>query len=357
MNASNEDAGKMDWESLRERAGHLSTPGIDPGSIPEEEWASLNQALQTLITSNDWNGILRLRNTFNALYANDSMTGLASLQQLDQHAIEAARQTGHLLELAHLLGARGHNLHRQGFHQKSIEAFEESARHYREAGQLRLALENYYMTSLCHRALGNRKTAVEILENVLTQIPEDDPWRAHPLQVLAWVTQDDGNLPAAESLLRQALSLFRVSEHSDLLTAGALADLGEVVGIQGRASEAKGLFEESLSMFHACKGQYNRQEARTALKYAELLMHQKEYRAVETLLNQADDQISRYGHYYDLLWQIELARAFVFLKTGRLPSCLFKLRSVFRIRQWLGLSNMLLIQFTAKRYLQRLVPR
>ena len=343
----------ISWNGLRKLAERASAPGIDPGSIPKNDWLIIEQTLDHLLAAEDWNGILQLRQIFNPLYANDSMTGLDSLQQLDQQAIKAARLANNKQELAHLLGAQGHNLHRQGFHQRAIEAFEESAQCYQAIGQARQSLENYYMTSLCQRALGNRETARQILQNVLEQTPPNDPWRAHPLQVLSWLTQDQGDLSGTEVLLRQALALFRVTPNSDMLIAGALADLGEVVGILGRTQEAKDLFEESLSMFPRHKGQYKRQEARTALKYAELLMHQKDYRAVEHILNQADDKISSYGHYYDLLWQIELARAFVFLRTGRLIFCLRKMHSVFRLRRYLGLSNVLLMQHIMKRYLQR----
>jgi tetratricopeptide (TPR) repeat protein len=344
----------IEWTALQELSFRLSAPGVDPGSIPELEWKIIAHTLSELLTRKDWNGVLQLRRTFTDLYANDSMTGLPVLQQLDQDAITAARSLGRMADLAHLLGAKGHNLHRQGFHTQALEAFEESANSYRIAGNERQALENFYMTSLCHRALGDRERARQVLQDVLEQTSSNDPWRAHPLQVLAWLSQDSGNLPAAEALLRQALSLFRILPKSDLLIAGALADLGEIVGILGRFQEARLLFEESLALFPAHKGQFNRQEARAALKYSELLMQHGQYTVVEQLLNQADDKISRYGHYYDLLWQIELARAFVFLRTGRFRFCLFKLRSVFRIRRLLGLSNILLVQYVSKRYLQRL---
>jgi tetratricopeptide (TPR) repeat protein len=345
----------IEWTALQELSFRLSAPGVDPGSVPDLEWTVIAHTLHELLTGKDWNGILQLRRTFDDLYANDSMTGLPVLQQLDQDAITAARTLGHMAELAHLLGAKGHNLHRQGFHVQALEAFEESANRYRIAGDERQVLENYYMTSLCHRGLGDRDRARQVLQDVLAQTSSDDPWRAHPLQVLAWLTQDGGDLPAAEALLCQALSLFRALPNSDLLIAGALADLGEIVGILGRFEEARLLFEESLALFPAHKGQFNRQEARTALKYSELLMQQGQYTIVEQLLDQADDKISRYGHYYDLLWQIELARAFVFLRTGRFQFCLFKVRSVFRIRRLLGLSNSLLVQYVLKRYLQRLL--
>jgi hypothetical protein len=43
-------------------------------------------------------------------------------------------------------------------------------------------------------------------------------------------------------------------------------------------------------------------------------MHEKDFSGAIKFLNQADAKASRYGHYYDLLWQIELAKAFIYLR-------------------------------------------
>jgi tetratricopeptide (TPR) repeat protein len=134
-----------------------------------------------------------------------------------------------------------------------------------------------------------------------------------------------------------------------------LADLGEIVGILGRVQESSELFEESLTVLSKYVGQYDRQEARVLLKYSELLVHQKDYNIAMKLLNRADDKVSRYGHYYDLLWQIELAKAILFLQQGHITNCFTKLRSVLRIRKHLGLSNVMLAQHVMARYAQRLL--
>jgi tetratricopeptide (TPR) repeat protein len=347
--------GIVDWSGLEHLSRKLSESGIEPGTIQDSEWQIIEQALKHLVDHQDWEGIVRLRNLFNPLYAGDTVTGLAALQRLDYHALEAARCLGDKHELGHLLGAKGHNLHRQGYHQNAISAFDESAKNYWEIGEDFPALESYYMTALCHRALGDRNKSKGILENVLNKIRPDDPWRANPLQVMAWLIQDEGKLADSEKLLRQALILYKNTENSDTLIVGALADLGEIVGILGRVQESSELFEESLTVLSKYVGQYDRQEARVLLKYSELLVHQKDYNIAMKLLNRADDKVSRYGHYYDLLWQIELAKAILFLQQGHITNCFTKLRSVLRIRKHLGLSNVMLAQHVMARYAQRLL--
>ena len=200
------------------------------------------------------------------------------------------------------------------------------------------------MTSLCYRALNNRVKSTEILENVLQQVSLDDPWRGNPLQVMAWLTQDAGDLPATENLLRQVLALHEQAIDSDILVAGTLADLGEVVGLQNRFTEASEIFQRSLAILEQYRGQYDRQEARTKLKYAELMMRQKQFDNALTLLNDSDDKASGYGHYYDLMWRIELARAMIFARKGHIKKAILKGQMVLRYRRILGLSNWLLVK-------------
>jgi tetratricopeptide (TPR) repeat protein len=345
-----------DWTKLEQLADQLAQPGIQAGTIAETEWRIIEEALQVLSNNQNWEDILRLRNLFTAMYARDSMTGLTILQQLDSQAIAAGRQTKNKLELGHLLGAKGHNLHRQGYHREAIEAFDESAKDYLEMGEDFPAIKSYYMTSLCYRALGDKEKAKEIVAEVLDRTDPQDAWRGNPLQVMAWLLQDEGRLADAENLLWQALELQKVTEDPDMLVAGTLADLAEIVGISGRSAEAKHLFEESLSIMDKHQGKYERQEARTLLKYSELLMHQKNYGSALIMLNQADSKVSSYGHYYDLLWQIELAKSFIYLRNKEIFKCLQKLRSTFRLRRILGLSNPLLVQYVIRRYAQRLLP-
>lgn len=345
----------IDWGKLEDLSSHLSRSGMEPGAVPHSEWQIIAQALSLLVNEQNWSGILRLRAIFTPLYARDTVTGLDTLQLLDQHALQAARHVGDKSELGHILGSKGHNLHRQGYHQDAINAFEESAHHYREADNDSDALKSYYMTSLCYRALGKRDQAKQILETVLHHTDPEDPWRANPLQVMAWLIQDEGNLEKSEKLLHEALNLYRQTSDSDMLVVGALADLGEIADILGRTHEAGEFFEESLLILAKHQGQYDRQEARTLLKYCEYLIHQKDYLTAMKLLNRADDKVSRYGHYYDLLWQIELAKALIYFLEGRIFYCLTKIRSVFRIRRQLGLPNRWLVQHVIRRFAQRLL--
>ncbi|RJP53683.1 MAG: hypothetical protein C4586_01060 [Anaerolineaceae bacterium] len=342
------------WNRLEDLSARLSKSGVEPGTVPDSEWHIITQTLSLLVNEKDWSGILRLRAMFTPLYARDTVTGLDTLQLLDQHALQAARHVGDKHELGHILGSKGHNLHRQGYHREAIEAFEEAAHHYREAGNDSQALKSYYMTSLCYRALGKRDQAKQILETVLRQTDPADPWRANPMQVMAWLIQDEGKLEKSEKLLLQALHLYRQTDDSDLLVVGALADLGEIADILGHTREARGFFEESLSILARYQGQYDRQEARTLLKYCEYLIHQKDYVTAMKLLNRADDKVGRYGHYYDLLWQIELAKALIYFLEGRFFYALTKIRSVFRIRRHLGLPNTWLIKHVLRRFAQRL---
>ena len=332
----------VDWVELQSLAERLAEPGLGPGSVPDVGWGIIEQALDCLLADQNWKGIIRLREIFTALLARDTAGGLPLLQRLDNAAIEAARRIGDIAELAHLLGAKGHNLHRQGYHREAIEVFEKSAKLYQEIGESFRSLKSHYMTSLCHRALGNRMRADQVLRQVLQQVGEDNPWRGNPLQVMAWLAQDDGRLDEAERLLMEALGLQEQCQDSDILVAGTLADLGEVVGLQGRVAEAKEIFQRSLAILGEYEGQYDRQEARTRLKLAELLMRQKAYDQALHFLDQADDKVRGYGHYYDLLWRIELARAFVYLRQGRLGGAIRKLRAVLRYRRELKLSNAML---------------
>ena len=340
----------IDWPALEALSEQVTQSGVSPGAIPDTEWEKVRHALASLQQANDWAGITRLRKLFTSLLARDSAWGIPVMQHLDEAAIEAARHLQDAAELGHLLGARGHNLHRQGFHEQSIAAFDESAANYQACGDHFGALKSKFMTSLCYRALDNRGTAHSILTDVLEQVQPDDPWRGNPLQVMAWLTQDDGDLPGTEKLLREVLALHEQAADADILIAGTMTDLAEVVGLQERTAEATEIFQRSLSLLAQYGGQYDRQEARTKLKYAELLMRQKQFDDALQLLNEADDKASGYGHYYDLMWRIELTRAWIFARMGWVKEAILKGQMVLRYRRLLGLSNWLL----AKQLMQRL---
>jgi hypothetical protein len=87
------------------------------------------------------------------------------------------------------------------------------------------------------------------------------------------------------------------------------------------------------------------------LKLAELLIRQGDSEAALRLLNQADDHIRGYGHYYDLLWRIETARAYAFFKQKRWGGALRKLRIALVYRQRIGLSNTAFAKQLVRRFL------
>ncbi len=330
----------VDWEELNTLAEKMASPTMGPGVVAESEWRVLEQALDRLRALRDWEGIIRLRERFAFLVTGDTTGGLPLVQRLNTEAIEAAKRTGKVALAARFLHAEGHNLHRQGYHERAIEAFEQSAELYRRIGEDFRALESYYMTALCHRALGNRAAARQVLNQVLQQVDEEDPWRANPLQVMAWLTQDEGDLEKAERLLREALTLYEQYQGPEgVLVVQTLADLGEVVGLQGRYEEALEIFDRALDLGSRLSGQFGRQEARTKLKLAEVLMRRGQYEHALRLLDEADDKVRGYGHYYDLLWRIELARAFIYWRQRRWGSVVRKLRMVLYYRHQLGLSN------------------
>ena len=330
-------AEEINWVALEQLVEQLSTPGAGPASASVAVWQPLEQASAQLLEAQDGEAIIRLRLLLMPLYSRDSVTGLAILKQLDDHAIAAAERLGRTADLGHFWGARGHNLHRQGFHQEASAAFQQSVRQYDLAGEAWPALKSYYMRALCLRAVGDRAGALHILDDVLAQVDAADPWRGNPLQVLAWLQRDAGDLAAAENSLRTALALQQQTADPDILVAGSLTDLGEVVSFQGRGLEAIDCFERSLAILARHSGQYNRQEARTLLRYAEHLLRQHQPGQAQTLLNRADDLIRSHGQYYDLMWRLELANSRVYWQQGEWVSALRKLRSAVHYRNLLHL--------------------
>jgi len=302
-----------------------------------EDLRFLQESLGALIRTEDWPGILRLRSIYSDMMARDTISAHAVTQKLSQMAIGSARRLGYERELAHLLGAYGHNLHRQGYHQKALDAFREASQLYSELGDDWESLKNYYMTALCHRGLGQIPAAVRILQNVLGSLDKSDPWRGQPLQVLAWTHRDRGNFAIAEELFTESLRLQRTSGSSDILVAGTLADLGELRGMQGRIDDGILLLEESLQVLSSHQGQYVRQEARSEAKLASLLMKAGRHDEAMGLLNDADD-IVRQSAYYDEIWKIELLKSLSYLRRFRFLSARRKLISSWRIFQQLGSS-------------------
>lgn len=326
-----------DWPALEELVQRLVAPGEGPQAVPAAAWEPLQHAFADLNARQDGEGLIRLRLLLAPLYSRDSVTGLPLLQRIDDGAIAAAETLGRDGDLGHFWGARGHNLHRQGFHRQAVGAFEQSVCCYRQAGEEWPALKSYYMLSLCRRALGDRAGALRVLDEVLAQVPPDDPWRGNPLQVKAWLQRDRGDMAGAEASLRQSLALQERTNDPDILVAGSLVDLGEVISLQGRDAEAVDCFERSLALLARHRGQYNRQEARTLLRYAEHLLRRRVGDAAMPLLQRADDLIRSHGQYYDQMWRLELAYSRVYWQWGEWRVALRKLRSALRYRNLLRL--------------------
>lgn len=332
------------WHNLQQLADKLARPGIGPGGVSDEELQILKAALEKLIRTQDREAIVRLRLMFGDMFARDTAGGWPLLMRLDEEAILAARRIDNKKELAHLLGAKAHNLHRQGYHEAAITHFQEAAKIYEMLNESFQALKNYYMTALCHRALGRLEEARKILQDVLQGVSQDNPWRGNPLQVFAWMARDEGELIQAEQYLREAISFQSQTRDPDILVAGTLADLGEVLGMQGRYVEAEDCFEQSMFILNQHEAQYERQEARTLWKYAEMLHLQKKGDKALQLLKEADDKVRTHGHYYDMMWRIELSRARIFWQKKQFKEAFQKFRMAFVYRRKLHLPNRLLFR-------------
>ena len=336
---------EIDWNQIQILVNRLIQSEVKSQGIRGQlstEWDVIEELFDLLLAQEDWHGIVRLRVMFVPLFSGDTMTTFRVMPKLDKVSIEAAERIGDTVELASFLGAKGHNLHRQGFHAEALDCFERSSQLYRGLGKDFPSLKSYYMTASCYRALGNTSEAKTILYNVLDQLEETTPWRGNPLQILGWIYRDEGKLQQSETLLQQALMLQKQDVNPDMLVAGTLTDLGEIVGLQGHVDEAIAYFEQSQAIYDRYPGQLNYLEARTKFRHAELLTRQGNNQQALSLLNQADDLSRMYSDYYDILWQIEFARAYIFLKQGQIFKMLRKLRSAYRYRLRLNLSNLLL---------------
>lgn len=329
----------IDWTLLEALAARLEQPGISPGSLAESEWLCLPKAIEALKRSGDWSSLLRLRRLFRPLMARDSAGAMPVFLELSESAAEAAETLGEWTELAGILGAYGHNLHRQGFHARAAGAFERSAQLYQSLSEPFEALKNRHMTALCYRALGQRARARHVIKEVLAETDAGDPWRSNPLQVLAWLEQDEGDLASAKALLTEAVALQRTTPGAEILLAGTLPDLGELHGLLGAPAEAVACFRESLGILAGHERLYTRLEARTREKWAELAWRQGDLGQASLLLDEADDLIRGHGQFPDLMWRIEMVRSFVFFRRRDLPNAWRKFRSTLTYRRSLGLSN------------------
>ncbi len=339
---------EIDWEKLKDLAEQLGRPGWGGGAALQEDLQAVNRVLDILVAWQDYVGIVKLRSLFTTVVARDSIGVHESLQRLTDEAICAAGKLGDIKELAHLLGANGHNLHRQGLHRRALEDFYRSYQLYQQVGEPFEALESFFMMALCQRALGNAAEARRILGLVIAQVDPGEPWLGSPLNVLGWLERDDRHLARAETMFWQALALHRQTRDPDTLSAGTLADLGEIVGLQGRYEEATTCFRESLALIRKYQGQYDRQEARTETKLAELLIRENKCSEALGLLDHADDLIA-YGAYKDQLWKIELLRAMAKFRQGHIRGALRHMRSAKTVHAELGLPAAGFIRYIVNR--------
>ncbi|NOX62893.1 MAG: tetratricopeptide repeat protein [Chloroflexi bacterium] len=340
----------IDWDALHLLAQKLDSADLTPTGLDVAEWSKLDSALSRALRERDDEAVVRLRLLFGFLLARDTVTGLQTMQRLEREAIESAKRLEDWQNLADFLGAQGHNLHRKGYHEEAIESFEQAYALYTQLDQPFEALKNWFMTALCHRALGDREKAQNIIRDILQNVDEHDPWRGNPLQVRAWLLRDEGRLEEAEQAMRAALEAHAQVADGDILVAGALADLGEILSMQRRFTEAEPCFRQSLAILARHPGQYQRQVARTQWKYGEMLIETGQPNAALTLLAKADDAIRPYGAYYDLLWRIELARALAYIKLHNLPGAWRKFRITLRLRRELNLSNWILVKQMLRRF-------
>lgn len=346
---------------LSELAAEMSSAKADPSAFLEERLRIIDEALGQMLRVDDKVGIIWMRTLFNPLLARDSAIAIPQFQRLDDNAIACAEQIDEPATLAPLLDERGRNLHKQGYHNDALDFFNRATEQYQASNNDYQALRSYYMTASCHRAVGNVKEAQSVLDYVFSQTDPDDPWLGNPLQVQGWIQRNTGRLDEAEHSFLQALALQRRLDDpdtlrsqlnsSDILVAGTLADLGEVAGLQGRAEEAQDYLYQSLTLLTKYGGQYNRHIARSSLKLAEVLIFDNQHRAAQKLLNEANDRIcasnqstTGAGHYYDVLWRLELLHGLIYIQLGELSKGLRKWRSAWRYRRNLGLTTGLLLQ-------------
>jgi len=332
----------VNWDELEKLAQQ------DLREVPEADIQRILNALRIFREQQAWQDVLRLQEMFSSMMLTQKLTlgHLRTLRDaLEENAIEATRALGLKDVEARYLHDRGQFLHQVGSHEKAIQAFDRSAQLYSELGQSFRALESYYMTALCYRALNQGVKAEEVLNRVLSEV-KDNVWRAHPLEVLAWIQLDKGNLLEVERLLRESLELHRASDASnkDIMIAQVQADLGEVLGLMRRYDEAIKSFQESIELLASYPDQYDRLRARTTIKYAEMLSDIGENDKALKLLHDVEKLISQYGGYSDLLWRIELDLARIYWRLRNIHTAALKLRVAFGIRRRLGLSNLQLIQ-------------
>ncbi|MBI4707590.1 MAG: tetratricopeptide repeat protein [Candidatus Omnitrophica bacterium] len=313
----------------------LTLPNSGGGNTSGSDFQLVHKMLYGFWADHSWDDIIRLRQLFDPIIARDAIGVISIFQDLSNKAIIAAEKANRKKELAHFLGADGHNLHRRGLHMKALRSFERASELYLELGDDFESLKNYYMTSLCYRAVGNTKKAKRILEDVFLRLDNNNPWRGNPIQALGWIARDEKMFSLAEEHFRKAIEYQKLTKDPDILVAGTLADLGEILGLQGNYEDAHKTLEESLNIILSKKGQYKRQEARTLIKIAELSYLENQLGAALEVLDRADDKVR--GHGYDLPWKIEMLKALIYFKQRKILFAYHKIRSANHLFVSLGL--------------------
>lgn len=327
----------INWPFFEDLALRMNEPGKGPLSVPADEIDQIGSVGHRLADQKDWETLLRFASLFYPVVEGESISIYPVLHELVERAMAAAEALDRKQEFAYLWYVEGHNLHRQGYHARALEAFQKSYKFYSLAGQKLQARNSYYMTALCLRALSRVNEADAVLQKVLAETGVNDTWRANPLSILAWLARDANRLPDAEGLLREALNLSKQNLQDEILTASILADLAEVIGLQGRAPEAHHYFEESLTIIGKYQGLYNRQEARVKVKQAELEIREAKFENAHLLLNQADDFIRTNGVFRDMLWKIEMLQALLYMRQQDFGSAVRKMQSAKVIYEDMGL--------------------
>ncbi|GIK64963.1 MAG: hypothetical protein BroJett018_27570 [Chloroflexota bacterium] len=346
----------VEWSQLEYLSQSLQTLSL--GELSEQELSSLNQAVTLLEDHADWHGLIRLRDLFESFIVGESYANIPLFVRLAYASINAADHLGNNIKAGQYLHDLGHQLHRIGKHWEAIQVFQRSQDCYsRVEGYDFRALESYYMTALCYRAVHQRRKAKRVLTQVINELKVDDPWRAHPLQVLAWVLQDDGKLGETETLLEQVLDIHEKNEGIDAyILIQVLADLGEIKGFLRKNDEAEFCFDRALALAGSYAERGGRQKARTLVKKAQFYAATKRYNQAKELLRAADNELSSYSRYPDYVWRIDFGYAYVFLRQRKFRQAWGKLQAVFQIRRSLGLSNTRLVLIYTIRLLRHIGP-
>lgn len=341
----------LNWAEIEELALELEH---SDGTIEERLRNQLVQYLSTVVQTGDDEAIIRFAETFRFLSSGLGEQWLltAFVVAYSDAAIEAAIRLGRPKLAGQYHYDLGHLRHRQGKHRLAIQRFDTAFNYFSQAGETFRAREAYFMTSLCYRALGSTNKALEIIEQVLRETG-DDPWRANPLEVRAWIEQARGDLTRAEATLRQVLDGYRELGSSYFpQLAQALADMGEILSLKGDIDGAMDCFRESRSRLESLSPTDYRLLIRTLIKQAEALLYAGRIADAEKTLHDADRQLPGAGH-YDLRWRVFFALSLVNFRQLRLQDAWYHFSLTRRYRQELGLSTMRLLIDTVLRLIRR----